>query len=154
MAMVVKYYHHIYGTKLWIRCQQLKHWPKLVAATWFKIQRHLKVSRSWNKVVELKLLLCILSAFRLIFGRSYSSTIFFFEIEWPLQSCSVDVTSRLPNAHPVHPIHSITKSLTHVARFKYAGVNIEQFIREAFSRQNDLSGSFFSDLSGRFFFKF
>ena len=45
------------------------------------------------------------------------------------------------------PIHSITKSLTHVARFKYAGVNIEQFIREAFSRQNDLSGSFFQVLA-------
>ena len=45
------------------------------------------------------------------------------------------------------PIHSITMSLTHVARFKYAGVNIEQFIREAFSRQNDLSGSFFQVLA-------
>ena len=42
-----------------------------------------------------------------------------------------------------YPIHPIAKSLTHVARFKYAGVNIEQFIREVFSRQNDLSGSFF-----------
>ena len=46
-----------------------------------------------------------------------------------------------------YPIHPIAKSLTHVARFKYAGVNIEQFIREAFSRQNDLSGSFFSSFS-------
>ena len=42
-----------------------------------------------------------------------------------------------------YPIHPIAKSLTHVARFKCGGVNIEQFIREVFSRQNDLSGSFF-----------
>ena len=48
---------------------------------------------------------------------------------------------------PTHPLYPITKSPTHHAWFKYAGVNIEQFIREAFSRQNDLSGVFFSSFS-------